>query len=245
MVRTTKNLAVILAGGAGQRMCSKDRPKQFLMVHGKPVIIHTLEQFERHPDIDGMVVSCIPEWMEYMRDLIARYHLKKIKKIVPGGPTRQLSSYNCLTAAADLYGREGNIVLIHDGVRPLIDRQTITDNILSVKQWGSAITCAPVTETVVLINKDGELTDVPDKNQSALAKSPQSFRLQDILSVQEQAIREGHDNVVDCCTLMRMYGKPLHIVNGSKSNIKITTAEDFYMLRAVMDARENSQIPEV
>lgn len=236
------NIAVIFAGGTGQRMHTKEKPKQFLMVHGKPIIVHAIELFEHHPEIDGIVVACVSDWIGYMEELAFRYRLEKIGKIVPGGETGQMSIYRGLSVAAEVYGREGNIVLIHDGVRPLIDEQTITDNIAAVKKYDSAITCAPVTETVILTDDNGDLVDVPSRAHSRLAKAPQSFWLDDILSLEERALRDGHDNVIDSCTLMRMYGKPLHMVNGPQRNIKITTPEDFYMFRALYDAIENQQI---
>ena len=236
------NIAVIFAGGTGQRMHSREKPKQFLMVHGKPIIVHTIELFERHQEIDGIIVACVSDWIEYMSELAFHYRLDKIGKIVPGGETGQMSIYKGLAAAAEVYGRENNIVLIHDGVRPLIDKKTISDNIISVKEFGSAITCGQVIETVILTDDEGNIQSVPNRELSRLAKAPQSFWLDDVLTVQEMAIRDGNTNVIDTCTLMRMYGKQLNIVKGPQRNIKITTPEDFFMFRALYDAIENQQI---
>lgn len=239
------NIAVIFAGGAGRRMHTKDLPKQFLLIHGKPIIVHTLEQFQRHPEIDGIVVACIAEGIDYLKELIFRYRLDKVKSIVPGGETGQMSIYNGLAAAAEVFGREGNIVLIHDGVRPLINEKIISDNIAAVREHGSAITCGPANETVILVDDREMLVDVPSRAHSRLAKAPQSFWLDEVLSVQETAIRDGNVDVIDTCTLMGMYGRPLFIVNGPSGNIKITTPEDFYMFRALYDAVENRQIEEL
>ena len=239
------NIGVIFAGGAGRRMHTKDLPKQFLMVHGKPIIIHTLELFQRHDQIDGIVVSCIAEGIGYLEELVYRYRLDKVKKIVPGGETGQLSIYNGLRAAADTFGREGNIVLIHDGVRPLIDEKTISDNIAAVREHGSAVTCGTAKETFILVDDAERLVDVPSRSHSRVAKAPQSFWLDQVLSVQEQAIREGHTDVIDTCTLMWMYKKPLFVVDGPDRNVKITTPEDFYMFRALYDAMENRQLEQL
>lgn len=236
------NIAVIFAGGSGTRMHSKDKPKQFLMVHGKPIIVHTIEVFESHPDIQGIIVVCIKDWIPYMEEMKYRYRLDKISKIVPGGSTGQLSIYNGLCAAKDIYGVDENIVLIHDGVRPLINHQTITDNIISVKSYGSAITCAPSTETVILVNSNEEVIDIPDRSLSKIAKAPQSFYLKDILDVDTRAINEGMTNIIDSCTLMTQYGKKVSIVIGTAENIKITTPTDFYVFRALYDAKENQQL---
>ena len=117
------NIAVIFAGGIGSRMKSKSKPKQFLLMHGKPIIIHTLEIFEAHDEIDAIVVSCVEEWIPYLVDLIQKYNIKKVKKAVHGGETGQLSIYNGLCAAEEVAGGQKSIVLIHDGVRPLINRR--------------------------------------------------------------------------------------------------------------------------
>lgn len=236
------NIALIFAGGSGMRMHSKDRPKQFLLIHGKPIIVHTIEIFERHQQIDGIVVSCIESWIPYMEELAYWYRLDKIKRIVPGGSTGQLSIYNGLQAAAEEFGINNNIVLIHDGVRPLITEQIITDNIRAVQKYGSAITSSYAKETFILVDDKEILTEVPSRAHSRIAKAPQSFWLDKILAVHKKALADGNNNVIDSCTLMRMYGESLHIVNGPDDNIKITTPEDFYMFRALYDARENDQI---
>ncbi len=173
------NIAVIFAGGSGTRMTNADKPKQFLMVHGKPIIVHTIEKFQKHSEIDGIVVACLPDWISYVEEMKKRYGLTKLGAIVPGGNTGQMSIYNGLKAAAATYGLtvscgeeesksastnellyttgfavERNIVLIHDGVRPLIDEKIISDNISAVKKYGSAITCTPATETVILVGDE-------------------------------------------------------------------------------------------
>ena len=148
------NIAVIFAGGVGRRMMTKDKPKQFLMVHGKPIIVHTIEQFENHPEIDGIICVIVEDWIPYMEEMKYRYRLDKIGAIVPGGATGQMSIYNGLCAAEKVYGADDNIVLIHDGVRPLIDAKTISDNIASVKENGTAVTCTVAKETVILVDDE-------------------------------------------------------------------------------------------
>ena len=212
------------------------------MVHGKPIIIHTIEVFQYHELIDAIIVSCIEEWIPYMEEMKERFRITKLSKIVPGGETGQLSIYNGLVAAEELYGAENNIVLIHDGVRPLIDNETITENIESVKANGSTITCKLPKETLVIVDEDENIKNVPSRKDSRLAVAPQSFWLNEILSVDRKAISEGNTNVIDSCTLMRMYGAKMNVVIGNIDNIKITTPEDFYTFRALYDARENQQL---
>ena len=232
------NIGVIFAGGRGQRMKTTKRPKQFLEMHGKPIIIYTLEIFEQHPEIDAIVVACVQDWIPYLEELLARFHITKVKKVVPGGDTGQMSIYNGLAAAKEVAGDEKSIVLIHDGVRPLINADVITNNIQSVKEHGSAITSAVVKETIMVVKDD----NVPDRSHSRVAKAPQSFWLEDILSVHQRAQQEGIFDFIDSCTMMKHYGHNLYLIDGPYENIKITTPDDFYTMRALLDAQENAQI---
>ena len=135
-----------------------------------------------------------------------------------------------------------SIVLIHDGVRPLISVELLSENIESVRKYGSAITSSVVKETIVVVDEEGMIEQVPSRNKSRVAKAPQSFRLEDILAAHERAMSDGIDNSIDSCTLMQSYGYKLHMVDGPYENIKITTPDDFYTMRAILDARENEQI---
>lgn len=236
-------IAVIFAGGVGSRMHSKDRPKQFLEMYNKPIIIHTLEHFENHPMIDAIAVVCIESWIPYLNDLLYKFRIEKVKKVVPGGETGQLSIYNGLKAAKEIAGDEKSIVLIHDGVRPLINEKLITDNIEAVKKYGSAITTAKVKETILVVNeKDSSIDYVTPRANSRVAKAPQSFWLEDILSAHEKALSKGEIEWIDSCTMMQEYGFKMHLIDGPSQNIKITTPEDFYTMRAILETKENAQI---
>ena len=237
------NIAVIFAGGVGSRMHSKDRPKQFLEIHGKPIIIHTLELFEAHPQIDAIVIACVESGIDHLNSLLKKFNLQKVRKVVPGGSTGQESIYNGLCAAEEVANGEKSIVLIHDGVRPLIYEKTITDNIACVNDHNSCITCVPVKETVLLVgDTDNCVASIPSRKDSRLARAPQSFWLADIMQLHRQARAEGITDFVDSCTMMQYYGKTLYLIEGPQENIKITTPDDFYAMRALLDARENAQI---
>lgn len=236
------NIAVIFAGGVGQRMHSRDVPKQFLEMHKKPIIIYTLELFDNHPEIDAIVVACKEEWIPYLEKLLYKFRIEKVKKIVPGGDTGQMSIYKGLLAAKEVSHGEKTIVLIHDGVRPLIDNKVISNNILSVKNNGSAITTAVVQETILVVKDDESINYVPDRAHSRVAKAPQSFWLDEILMAHLQAQQEGIHDYIDSCTMMKQYGYPLYLVDGPLENIKITTPDDFFTMRAILDARENAQV---
>lgn len=236
------NIGVIFAGGVGTRMNSRVKPKQFIDVYGKPIIIHTLELFENHPEIDAIAVACLADWIEYLENLLEKFNIKKVKKIVPGGSCGQESIYNGLKAAEELAQGEKSIVLIHDGVRPLINAQTITDNIRSVKEHGSSITCVKVKETVLVVAEDSSIEDVPRRADTRLARAPQSFYLDEIIGAHRKAMEEGRMDFIDSCSMMQHYGKKLYLIEGPQENIKITTPDDFYTMRALLDAREEAQI---
>lgn len=239
-----KNIAVIFAGGSGKRMNTKSKPKQFLDLNGKPIIIYTIELCDNHPNIDGIVIVCIEDWIPYLKKMLNKFEISKVITIVSGGKTGQESIYNGL-CAVEKYSAEKNdsdtIVLIHDGVRPLITEDTITDNIEKVKECNSCITCVPATETFVVSRKDGML-DIPNRADCKLARAPQSFYLKDIISAHRRCQKEGLPDFIDSCSLMSYYGHKLGTVIGPMENIKITTPTDYFVLRAMVEVHENQQI---
>lgn len=237
-----KCIGVIFAGGVGSRMHSKDRPKQFLEVFGQPIMIHTLKHFERNEQITDIVIASVKEWIPYLEQLIEQYGIKKVRSIVSGGETGQLSIYNGLEAAEKVADSEKAIVLIHDGVRPLISSDLLDQNIECVKKNGSCITAGIVKETIVVIDDSMQIQEVPPRVYSRVAKAPQSFWLDEILSVQRDAISKGMTTAIDSCTLMQSYGKKLYMIDGPYDNIKITTPDDFFMMRAILETKENEQI---
>lgn len=236
------NIGLIFAGGVGSRMNRKDKPKQFLEIYNKPIIVYTIEHFEKNKMIDAIVVVCIESWIDYFNALINKYDLKKIKKVVPGGNTGQLSIYNGLVAAKELAGNDDAVILIHDGVRPLINSDLISQNINDVNIYGSSITSSLVKETIVSIKDDETIDNVPDRKHSRIAKAPQCFKLNDILNAHKKALGEGITDFIDSCTMMNYYGYKLHMTTGPYENIKITTPDDFYTLRAILQAKEDKQI---
>jgi len=236
------NIALIFAGGSGIRMSNTSKPKQFLQLYGKEIIIHTIENFEKHPEIDGIVIACIKSWIPFLKSLLEKFNIGKVKWIVPGGETGQDSIYRGLSAIKNDVP-DDSVILIHDGVRPLITKQLISDCITSVVIHGSAITITPEIETVVSINtNDGKITEITDRSKCFHAKAPQCFKFADIWRGHTLAQAEGYSDMIDSASLMKHYGYELFTVYGDYENIKITTASDFYVFRALYEARENSQV---
>jgi len=233
------NIAVIFAGGVGKRMRTGGLPKQFLEVEGKPILAHTLLVFQAHDGVDAIVLVMAPGWLDRAQAVVDEYGLNKVVRIVEGGATGQESIYNGLLAArglADESGLDDAIVILHDGVRPVIDHETITANIQGVLEHGSAITCVPCTETVVMVNEDGDrVIRIVEREKTRIAKAPQSFYLNDLLLAHERARQLGRNDVIDSCTMMQLYGAVApSVIEGSSKNIKVTTPEDYYTLQTLL-----------
>ena len=228
------NIAIIFAGGSGTRMKTHGLPKQFLKVDGKPIIIKTLENFEKNKNIDKIYIACKEDWIDYLKEEIENYHISKVAKIVPGGESGQDSIYNGLKAASDENPKD-SIVLIHDGVRPFITQELINNNIEDVKKYGSSITSTPCFETAI-ISEDGKMVEeVPNRDVMYTAQAPQCFYLGRIMEVHEKVRKteEKYSGVVDSCNLMRKNGYDVHITIGNRNNIKVTTPTDYYVVQAL------------
>ncbi|MBQ1194338.1 MAG: 2-C-methyl-D-erythritol 4-phosphate cytidylyltransferase [Lachnospiraceae bacterium] len=232
--------AVIFAGGAGMRMNSRSKPKQFLEMHGKPVIIYTIEHFEKHENIDCIVVVCISGWINFLTDELKKYNISKVKYIIEGGKTAFESIYKGLSVIKNECSEE-DIILIHDGVRPLISENLITNNIEMARKYNSAITVDYAKETVVATEDDSIIEDVMPREKLRIAKAPQTFRYGMLYKEYEKAYLNG-ETYIDSAALMKNKGYDLHLVYSTDYNIKITTASDFYVFRAILEALENSQI---
>ncbi len=235
------NIAIIFASGKGTRMGS-EIPKQFLEINGKPILIHTVELFQYHDDIDKIYISTLKDYIPYVEKLAENYKLTKVVSIIEGGETAQDSIYNALKKA-ESENDENSIVLLHDGVRPFVSLDVITANIEGVKKYGNAVTSIPAFETVMM-SKDGIVIDgVTIRNETFIGQAPQSFYLKDIINAHEEIRKSenGYTNMVDACTILRTLGHDVHLVKGNRGNIKITTPEDVYTFKAFLQYKENEQ----
>jgi 2-C-methyl-D-erythritol 4-phosphate cytidylyltransferase len=216
-------------------------PKQFLNLHEKPVIAYTIEHFEKNDNVDAIVIVCKDEWITHLGKIITRFQFEKVDHIVSGGETGQESIYKGLVTVKEFYPND-SIVLLHDGVRPIINQDIINDNISSVKEYGSAITSCPPVETFVLIDENNKIKGVHSRDLSRLAKAPQSFYLKDILAAHKKALKDQYFEAIDSCSLMKHYGHDVHLIEGIPENIKITTPIDFYIFKSIIEAREQMSI---
>lgn len=241
MNKEVNNIAIIFAGGVGKRLNGADStPKQFLKVNDKPIIIHTLELFQHNKNVDKIYISIVPTHYDYMKTLVEYYHLTKVAGVIEGGATGQDSIYRALKLAQKENSEE-SLVLIHDGVRPNITQEVIDKNISNAKVYGSSVTCTPCYETV-LISKTGDTpTSVPYRSETYTAQAPQTFKLKDILEAHEieRQTNPEYTDIVDSCTLLKKQGKSPSMIRGNFGNIKITTIEDLYILRALIRYKED------
>lgn len=235
------NIAIIFAGGKGQRLneSADSLPKQFLKINDKPILVHTLLHFQKHSKIDKIYLSVLSDYKAHTKELAELYNITKLQAIVDGGDSAQESIYNALDAAAK-ENPDDSIVLLHDGVRPVITERVISDNIKSVEEYGTAITATPCYETIIVSNDGICPKEVPYRKETFAAQAPQSFRLGEILNAHKKVRQSenGYKDIVDACTLFHTLGLPTHLVKGNFGNIKITTRQDICILKGILAFNE-------
>ncbi|MCI8743960.1 MAG: 2-C-methyl-D-erythritol 4-phosphate cytidylyltransferase [Lachnospiraceae bacterium] len=238
------NYGLILAGGVGQRMRTTGMPKQFLEVFGKPIIVYTLEKFEKCNQIDQSIIVCNASWTEYMNDLVQRFHVSKVFDIVPGGSSRQKSVMQGVEGIKRNGGKAEDIIVIHDGVRPLVQTATISENVRIAKKYGNAMTVKPVIESVCITSsEDVTFEDFKKRDDTYSLTSPQTFKLGILSEIYEKT--EGVMEpipILDAAIGYTFLGNKIHVVKENNNNIKITTPEDYYIMKAMLELEENKYI---
>jgi 2-C-methyl-D-erythritol 4-phosphate cytidylyltransferase len=235
------NIAILTAGGIGSRT-HQDLPKQFITVDNKPIIIYTLEAFQQHPNIDEIYVACLEGWNLVLEAYAKQFNITKLKKIVIGGTTGQGSIYNALKAIREDHTEDDIVVLIHDGNRPMVSQDIITDNIVKQSIYGSAVTVIPTAE-VVFVSKDGESSnEALNREELWRTQTPHAYRFDELWNVHCQALKDGVTNTAASCSLMQKYGYTTYFSKGSEKNIKITTVEDIEIFKALLNARNDAWI---
>ena len=235
------NIGLLIAGGSGNRM-GQDIPKQFMHVDGVPVIIMTMQAFERHPDIEAIAVVCLKGWETVLQSYANQFSIKKLKWIFPGGGTGMESIHNGIYGLKEAGCCDEDMVLIHDAVRPLLSQEIISSNIATCTAYGYAITGIQCREAV-LKSDDGFTTETSIPRDTLIrTQTPQTFRLGNIIRVHEDAKKMGIFNSVSSSTLVAEVGggRVMHIVPGSEKNIKITTVEDLEMIKALLHTHKET-----
>ena len=233
------NIALIIAGGVGARM-HQDIPKQFINVYDKPVIVYTMEAFQKHPNIDAIEVVCLDGWHDILKAYARQFGITKLENVVSGGKNGQDSIRNGLY---DLYSRHQNgdeIVLIHDAIRPMLSADIISDNIRVCREKGNAITVIPCTAAMLKTTDGVSSTSQVPRDNLKITQTPQTFFLKDIVDVHKEALNRGITNSVASCTLYIEMGRELYLSVGSEKNLKLTTAEDIEIFKALLNAKKEA-----
>ena len=228
------NIALILAAGTGSRMGNADKPKQFLPIYGKPLMVHTIEAFEMNPEVDAIVISTNKEYIDDVKVMCKQYDLSKVKVVVAGGDTRQISVFNGLKGVQELGAKDDDIVIIHDSARPLISQKIIADNIKACKEFGAVDTVIKASDTIVHSENGETITNIPPRKELYQGQTPQTFKMSIIMKAHEAALNNEIPNVTDDTKLVLSLGMPVHLVEGDKLNFKITTFDDLMMLKALL-----------
>lgn len=229
------NIALIIAGGSGNRM-GQDIPKQFMHVDGCPIIIHTMQCFQKHPDITAIAAVCLKGWETVLQSYANQLNINKLKWIFPGGNSGMESIHNGIYGLLESGCKGEDLILIHDAVRPLLSQEIISSNIAICKSYGYAITGIQCREAI-LESQDGFTTKTSIPRDTLIrTQTPQTFRLKNIIKAHESALKMGIQDSVASCTLVAELNEniEMHIVPGSEKNIKITTVEDLEILKALM-----------
>ena len=228
------NIALILAAGTGSRMGNADKPKQFLPIYGKPLMIHTVEVFEMHNEIDEIVIVTNESYIDQVKVWCKQYDLSKVRAVVAGGDSRQKSVYNGLKAVGELVSSKDDVVVIHDAARPLISSKIISDNIEACLKFGAVDTVIKASDTIIK-SKDSEvINDIPNRSELYQGQTPQTFKYSIIKDAHEKALKDALPNVTDDAKLVLSFGIDVHLVPGSAQNFKITTFDDLMMLKALL-----------
>lgn len=232
------NVALILAGGSGSRT-EQAVPKQFISIYEKPIIIYTLEAFQKHSMIDEIIVSCISGWQDVLKGYARAYGITKLRWVVEGGENGQSSARNALLTL-EPHCKEDDIVVIHDAVRPLISQEIITDCIQKAREFGSGLSAVTCQETIMK-TQDGESSnDGIDRKDIMRVQTPQAYLFGKALWAHKEALNRGIFNAVYTNTLMLELGEELHFSLGSNKNIKITTLEDIDMFKALYTTKRET-----
>lgn len=230
--------AIIIAGGVGKRM-GQDIPKQFIIIEGKPIIIYTLESFQNHPQIDQILVVCKSGWEETLWAYVKEYNISKVKWIITGGSKGQESINNGVQFLKK-YCDENETIVIHDGIRPLVDELVLSDVIVKCNQYGNGVTSLPYNEQIFIKSTEDTTKQYVDRNTLRRVSTPQAYKFGKLLWGYDKAITEdiGMSDSSYTNTMMVDLGETLYFAAGSDKNIKLTTVEDLELFKAYLKMKQ-------
>lgn len=232
----SKVFGVVLAGGIGARMGNVEKPKQFLELGGKPIIIHTIEKFAVHPGFDEVLVLSPRAWVTYTQDIVRKF-IPPVRKVtvLQGGDTRNetiMNAIHYIEEQGDL--DEETVIVTHDSVRPFVTHRILEENILYAREYGACDTVIPATDTIVESKDNTRITDIPNRKYMYQGQTPQSFRAKKLKEQYEALNEEEKAILTDACKIMVLKGEHVHLVQGEVFNIKITYPYDITVAKALL-----------
>lgn len=232
------NVALVIAGGVGARM-GQDIPKQFLHVDDKPVLIYTLERFQNHPEVDGIVVVTLPHWIAFVEACAKQFGITKLKSVVSGGETGHDSIHNGIVEVAKHYPQD-TAVMIHDGIRPMVDANVLSDNLSVYREKGNAVVMIPCQEVIFWSESRTESNKALDRSKVWRTQTPQTFRLDTLLAAHEEVVKRNLPSPIATCHLFEMLGETIYFSKGSEKNIKLTTMDDIDIFKSLLKSEKSS-----
>lgn len=233
--------SVILAGGTGNRMGHTDKPKQFLTIKDKPIIIHTIEKFLSQPEFEKIIVLSPAMWIEHTKRIIAKT-IGVCDKIVviEGGNTRNETIMNSIAYIEDNYGLDDDTIIVtHDSVRPFVTHRIIKENIDAAIKYGACDTVIPATDTIVESIDGNIISDIPNRNNMYQGQTPQSFKAKNLRDIYLSLSDTERDILTDAAKILVMKGQHVHLVNGETYNIKITYPYDLKIAKSLLEEECN------
>lgn len=235
-----KVVAILTAAGMGTRM-GQDIPKQFMHVDNKPIIIHTMEAFQRHPSIDAIAVVTLPTWIDVLKAYAAQFNISKLRWVVPGGETGQESIYKGIEAVSKELPGEDTIVMIHDGNRCMVSGEIISDSLATFREHGSAVAAIPCVEAVFRSEDNGKSSKISIPRERLFrTQTPHTYTLEKLLWAHSEARKRGLVNTAASCVLMQELGETVYFSKGSEENLKITTVDDMLIFKALLHTKKDS-----
>lgn len=235
---------VILAGGIGSRMGNVEKPKQYLKVGDKPIIVHTIEKFYVHDAFEKLIVLCPKQWMEHTKNLISK-HLKEGKDhvvVLEGGTTRNETIMNSIRYIEENYGVDDDTLLVtHDSVRPFLTYRIIEENIKYGKEYGAVDTVIPATDTIVASEDGKVISNVPDRSKMYQGQTPQTFNAKKLKELYYSLSEEEKEILTDASKIFVIKGEKVHLVQGEVFNIKITYPYDLKVAESLLNDKDTEK----
>ena len=234
-------VALLTAAGTGTRM-HQNVPKQFIHVSNKPIIVHTMEAFQCHPSVDAILVVTLKSWTEVLRAYANQFGITKLRWIVPGGETNQESIRNGILKLKGEFLDENITVIVHDGNRPLVTSEIISDNLATFAKYGSAVAVVPCTDVIFESDNGFSSHTSTEREKLFRTQTPHTYHLNDLVQAHEEAQKRGIKGTAASCMLMKELGHESYFSKGSEENIKITTMDDLRIFKALLRIRQYDRI---